>query len=326
MKYYFLLFFIAINAMAAEWTELKIPGAKCGDGRPYSVLLQKKDNQKLLIEFMGGGVCWDYHSCFERNSLFPWLHPYPVINSYSVFTANKSQINPFKEHSKIYFPYCTADVHSGNHISQYNDKQVYHYGKRNVELAFEFIKSSHLFEFSNVNDLVVSGSSAGAIATLLHSKYIESFVPEQTKKTMIVDSPGLHFGKTFWNKFDNDMKYDFKQSFNKINLDVDFNDGAISKKMGPVLQLYHNWEIGFIFALEDHAMSTVYGDISPLDHKKLLLSTDGVPYIARDYPYVKVWLKDTTMHTFLLTKYSASLTSDEGEKVYQFVSDVYQDK
>jgi hypothetical protein len=307
-----------------DWQEIAIPGAKCGDVRQYSVLLQKKVDSKLLVEFMGGGVCWDYNSCFKRVSLFPWLHGYPVIPSYSIFTANKSKRNLFKDFSKIYFPYCTADVHAGNHVSNYNNRTLYHIGRSNIYTALNYLKDKKIVSFDKVNDLVVYGASAGGIASLLYGKDLEQLTNNPAKKTMIVDSPGLHFGQTFWNKFDSNMKRDFKTAFNHVDLDIDFSEGKVAKKMQPVLENYNTWRIGFIYGLRDMVMSKTFGNISPEEHRKLLLSNEGLPYIAKDFDNVFFWLRDTSMHTFLLSKYTADLRSLKSEDVNQFVKKVYE--
>lgn len=197
MKWLLLFFFITINVYASEWMEVKIPGAKCGDGKTYSILLQKKASDKIFFEFMGGGVCWDYDSCFKTFSIFPWMHNYPVINSYSVLTANHSKINPLNNHSKVYFPYCTGDVFAGDHVGHYKNKVVYHYGRRNIDLALEYLKTKPFMDNAKVNDLVINGASAGGIASLVHGKKIEDIFRDNIKKTMIVDSAGLHYGKNF---------------------------------------------------------------------------------------------------------------------------------
>lgn len=308
---------------AKNWQEIQVPGAKCGDGKPYSVLVQKKSSEKLLVEFMGGGVCWDYKSCFDNNAILPWLHPYPVIKRYSVLTANISLVNPFKNHSKIYFPYCTADVHSGDHISHYKDKKVYHYGRRNVDLAIEYLIDQNIIEFNNVNDLVVYGASAGGIGAIVHSKKFGLLVAPHAKKLMIPDSPGLHFGKNFWKKFDQDMLLDFKTSFNDIDLDIDFNEGAVSKKMPGVFAYYHDWRIGFIYSLRDSVMSKKYGEISQEDHKDLMLSEDGVLAKSKDFRNVHVWLRDSSFHTYMLSRITSLLTSNRSEGAYEYVQRLY---
>lgn len=316
----------SLSVHASVWVDVKIPGAKCGDGSPYSVFLQKKSSKKLLVEFMGGGVCWDYKSCFQNGSIFPWLHRYPVIDSYSIVTANNSSRNPFKDHSKIYFPYCTADVHSGSHISFYRNRKVYHYGKRNIELAYKHLLEKKMLNQDEYNELVVYGASAGAIASLVHSYHFQKIFPNLEKKYMFVDSPGLHFGEEFWKKFDQDMILDFKETFAAVDLNNDFNDGAVSKYMGPVLDNYTDWTIGFIYGLRDYVMSKGYGEISPENHRSLILSVDGLPFVARNNSNVHFWVKDTSMHTFMLSKYTSSMKSMDEETVDQFVTRLYSNK
>jgi hypothetical protein len=318
--------FFNLSLQASEWVDVKIPGAKCGDGSPYSVFIQNKSNTKLLVEFMGGGVCWDYKSCFQNVSIFPWLHRYPVIDSYSIVTANNSSRNPFKEHSKIYFPYCTADVHSGSHISFYRHRKVFHYGKKNIELAFKYLLEKKLVDKEAYNELVVYGASAGAIASLVHSYYFQNNFPNLKSKYMFVDSPGLHFGEDFWKKFDQQMILDFKETFSAVDLNNDFNNGAVSKYMGPVLDNYSDWTIGFIYGLRDYVMSKVFGEISPENHRSLILSVDGLPFVARNNPNVHFWVKDTSMHTFMLSRYSSSMKSMDDETVDQFVTRLYSNK
>ena len=317
---------MSFKSWASEWTDIKIPGAKCGDGSTYSVFIQKKSNDKLLVEFMGGGVCWDYKSCFQNVSIFPWLHRYPVIDSYSIVTANNSPRNPFKEHSKIYFPYCTADVHSGNHVSYYRNRKVYHYGKRNIQLAFKYLLEKNMINPLTFKEMVVYGASAGAISSLVHSYHFQNYFPNLKNKFMFVDSPGLHFGEDFWKKFDKDMIADFKETFSAVDLNNDFNDGAVAKYMGPVLDNYSDWEIGFIYGLRDYVMSKVFGEISPENHRSLILSVDGLPFVARNNSNVYFWVKDTSMHTFMLSKYTWSMKSIDNETVEEFVNRLYSIK
>lgn len=70
-------------------------------------------------------------------------------------------------------------------------------------------------------------------------------------------------------------------------------------------------------------MSKVFGNISPNDQKRLILSPDGLPAVAKNYSNVKMWLKDTHMHTFMLIRVTALMKSEEGERAYRFVSDLY---
>jgi hypothetical protein len=308
--------------LANSFESIKIPGAKCGNGDDYEIFYKAGNTDKLLIEFMGGGACWDENSCFRI--LHAWIKPIPNIKLFSVFTSKNEKSNPYIDHTVVYFPYCTGDVHIGDHISNYAGKKVYHYGKRNVLLGLKYLQDMQKVKFKNVNDVTVWGASAGAIATLFYSKDIAKLIGPEAKKTMIVDSPGLHFGEHFWEKFNQEGQNDFKTAFQAVGLKVDFHDGFIAKDMGPVFEGYSDWNIGILLATKDIIMSTVFGDISPEDQEKLIMGPLGLPAVASHYPNVKVWVKQTYMHTFLLTEQSGRMSSQDGETAIDFAKKVYE--
>ncbi len=298
------------------WERINIPGAKCGNGSDYTVFWKNNSTKKLLVEFMGGGACWDKKSCVTMPST--WIYPMPELPAFSVFTSTVNQENPFMDHSFLYFPFCTGDVFTGRRISTYEGTKIYHYGYSNVLLALEHLSKNKIVDFSSVENLVVWGSSAGGIGALTHGKNIEKYVPAAAHKILIADSPGLHFGPTFWNKFADDAKVDFKYAFNGVRLDVDFNDGFVARKMGPVLEYYRGWDIGFLYSLRDRIMSEFFGEISKGEHQKLLLGPEGIPAIAKNYPYVKVWLANNDVHRFLLTKKNSHLLSLDSIEAIDF--------
>lgn len=324
MKTLVILIFIfqSYTLLGNTFESIKIPGAKCGNGDDYSVFYRAGSQDKLLVEFMGGGACWDESSCFRV--LHAWIKPIPNIKIFSAFTSKNEKINPYIDHSVLYFPYCTGDVHIGNHISNYNGKNVYHYGKRNVLLSLKYLEETQVIKFANFNDVTVWGASAGAMATLFYSKNIDEMLSPGTKKTMIADSPGLHFGKSFWDKFSQDGKKDFEVAFNEIGLKVDFSDGFIAKNMGPVLERYTDWNIGFLIATKDIIMSKMFGDITPEDAEKLILGPEGLPAVASQFSNVRVWLKKTYMHTFLITEPSSRMTSLYGDTAINFAKSIYE--
>jgi hypothetical protein len=316
-----ILVFQAQSLWAADFEKVAIPGAKCGNGSPYVVFLRKQSTEKLLVEFMGGGACWNKESCFKLPHA--WVKPIPMIDSFSTLTTDNDSYNPFAHHSMVYFPYCTGDVHIGNHVATYNGKKVYHYGRRNILLALDYLEQHNLINFKSYNDVTVWGASAGAMASLIYGKNINERLGIGVKKTMIADSPGLHFGEHFWDKFPEAMKKDFKVAFNDVGLQVNFNDGLIAKNMSVVFSQYLDWNIGVLMGTQDYVMSKVFGDIDPKQEEILIMGPEGLPAVARDFPNVKVWLKQTRMHTFLIVKESAEMDSTKGESAIDFVRNVY---
>ena len=98
----------------------------CGDGTPFSFFVsrptQRKTNaNKLLIEFMGGGACWDEDTCGQEASYltFPQKLDNFVGRSCSEVNAGQgdTQFNmlcaqkdvggvDFTEYNTIVVPYC----------------------------------------------------------------------------------------------------------------------------------------------------------------------------------------------------------------------------
>ncbi len=55
-------------AEARSWKKIEIPGAVCGNGATYTVFLDEKASDKLLIEFMGGGSVLVRRNMFRQQS------------------------------------------------------------------------------------------------------------------------------------------------------------------------------------------------------------------------------------------------------------------
>lgn len=319
---FFCTSFLFTNVWAASFEKIKIPGARCGDGSQYYVFMKKGHEQKLLIEFMGGGVCWDRLSCA---SVIPraWIYPIPKINSFSVFTADVDY-NPFKNHTMIYFPYCTGDVHAGDHIENYQGKTVHHVGFKNVTAAFNLLTRKKNLNLAQYDDVTVWGASAGAIGTLLHAKNIEAATKPTAKKTMIIDSPGLHYGKKFWQKFSASSFASFQRAFSQVDLKIDYNDGLVAKDMAALFHLYRNWKIGVLLPTRDIVMSVGYGNIRPGHQERLILSDQGLPAIAESYSNVHVWMKKTYAHTFFIVTPGALMKNEQGISALKFAQELYK--
>jgi hypothetical protein len=313
----YLIFSQAI--LAADFIKINIPEAKCGNGEGYSVYVKKQSDQKLLIEFMGGGACWNFESCFTQPKTS--LSPISSSGPFSTLTTNDPS-NPFYEHSMLYIPYCTGDVHIGNHIASYNGKTVYHYGNKNLELALNYLRKEKQIDLGAFSNVTIWGASAGAIGSFIQSSKIEKFLDSNSKKTLIPDSPGLHFGERFWDKFSPETKLDFYDALTSLGVVPDFNDGFIAKKLRPALALYDRWNIGFLISTKDAVMSTIFGDINPLDHEKLVLSSEGLPAIAREFSNVSIWLQNSAQHTFLVSSKSSQTESVDNIKAIDFAREL----
>ncbi len=320
-----LLLFFSTSILARDWVKIKIPGAKCGDGINYYVFYSPGNSKKLLTEFMGGGACWSLSTCFGPN-LRTWMHPIPEIPTFSVLTSENKELTPFTKHSSLYFPYCTGDVHSGDHSIDYRfSVTAHHRGYSNVVKTIRYLKESEIIQFDQLEEFILFGSSAGAIGSLVHSKTFEPELSKDTKKFLISDSPGLHFGKTFWDKFTAPMLSDFDENFSKVNLNIDFSDGMVAHKTENVCRYLSDWKIGFLQGSQDLVMSKVFGNIGPDDHRDYVYSDRGIFETSKKTRNCAAFTPDTKMHTFLLIEKSARIEAS-GVNALDFVRRIYSGK
>ena len=331
MKTFFTLLLATLvtqTTFARSWDRIEIPGAVCGDGLPYSVFVDPKPKSKnLLIEFMGGGACWDYNTCYGVNfdgiQFRTWMHPMPEVPFYSYMTTDMWLVSnhPFVKDSAIYLPYCTGDVFAADHKANYEGVSAYHQGYRNILMTLMYLNQKNIINFAQTERLTVWGASAGAIGAFVHLKNIEPYFP-RAKKIAIIDSAGLHFGKDFWHKFTVQLFADYSKSFANIGLQLNFNDGFVAQNMGPVFATTKNWTIGIMQSTRDWVMSTVFGEITPEGHRSLVLSDRGIATVARRYPNTSVWITDSETHTFLLVPTTAGEQGMEKETAMNFINQI----
>jgi len=319
MKLLIILLLISSPLFARSWQKVSIPGAKCGNGRPYKVFLDIRDSKKLAVEFMGGGVCWSARTCYGPGKK-TWLNRLPAFPAFSLFSGNQSA---FAKHSMIYFPYCTGDVHAGEHIAHYAlNLQVFHYGYRNIVKSLEYLAQKKFIDFSALQEAVLFGSSAGGIGAILHTPSFEKYLSPSAKKILIADSAGLHFGKNFWHKFSIPMLNDFRQNFDKIDLTIDENDGFIAPAIPQICDQLADWKIGFLQGSRDMVMSLGFGDISMRRHQELIYSELGVYELTKNIANCAAWVPDSPTHTFLLINYTAGMRA-AGKSALEFALDIY---
>ena len=106
--------------VAGQWNEFQ--GGKdtmCANGSNYKYFAYKGNTNKLVIDFMGGGACWNDNSC-----PFPNSNPNPAIGqgfyddsipsdlstgTTGIYDKGNSS-NPTKDWYHVFAPYCTGDL------------------------------------------------------------------------------------------------------------------------------------------------------------------------------------------------------------------------
>lgn len=174
------------------------PDAKCLDGSsPIIYLHEGGDTKNIMFYFIGGGACMGtdlastLESCYRRSKgMFGtstvWPETYDATEGgLLAVDSNKSR---FANWTKIVIMYCDGSFHQGNNKSpiQYKDRQLYFRGAVNTRSHIKWANDK--YNLSKAEKIIVSGSSAGGIATYLWVDYVRSLVPNPRTVYGVADS------------------------------------------------------------------------------------------------------------------------------------------
>lgn len=168
-------------ATTQDWQVVE-PGGDtvCSDGSPYRFFVRPGDPGRLLVEFEGGGACWDANTCSadvynRRITIDPAQAARDglLVGIYDV--ANPE--NPFRDWTHVYVPYCTGDLHWGTTSQTYMGAQgpfvVHHRGAINARSAIDWT----LQNVPAPSRLFVAGCSAGGYGSIFWSAHLQALYP-----------------------------------------------------------------------------------------------------------------------------------------------------
>jgi hypothetical protein len=225
----------------------------CGDGTAFSFYYHKPkqqhvNNDKIIIEFQGGGACWDSNSCNKQSGMLTFPTDLDGFVGYSCSEVNYGMDNyggypinllcadtmgdmDLSEYNYVFVPYCTQDVHMGDSSSTYADDDsgsgVYHHGAHNMMGVLNWVYK----QFPNPSHFFLTGCSAGGtalpVAYDLINNHYNSFLKggRSVNINTIIDSavyltPSyfLEYGIDNWNPWTVLDKMGFPYSEYKYNI------------------------------------------------------------------------------------------------------------
>ncbi|MDL1901836.1 hypothetical protein FBR02_13820 [Anaerolineae bacterium CFX9] len=170
----FLSFYGSSEPPPEGWRVVRdLPGTRCAHDTPYQLLHRDAPGETLTIYFQAGGACWDGATCLEASPSFDQTALDGEVNEYrGVFDFGHSD-NPLRDDDIVFIPYCTADVHLGDAVIDYpsilgRTITIHHQGYRNVTAALNWIFRT----YPNPERVLITGSSAGAIASIFYAERI----------------------------------------------------------------------------------------------------------------------------------------------------------
>lgn len=157
------------------WTGVSTAGdTLCSDGTPYRYYELRASPKKLVVDFMGGGACWNDLTCGAgSNTYVPNLSSVQAPGPVGIYDKGNGA-NPVKDWSHVFVPYCTADVHLGNNVVKYKNGTVAHKGAVNTQAVLGDIFK----KYPDLDQILVTGCSAGAYGSIMATPYLIRQYPE----------------------------------------------------------------------------------------------------------------------------------------------------
>ncbi len=180
-------------AAVSPWVEIvpDDPDCACSDGSEFSFFERPGDPAKVMFYFEGGGACFNLATCDPNGDPTYTTDISQTVDGLAerggLFDADNPE-NPLADHSIVYVPYCTGDVHLGNATAEYSPEVVIeHRGAANANAAISYLVE----QYPDAEQVLVTGASAGSVPTPLVAGLVSDELPEAEIITL-GDSSGAY--------------------------------------------------------------------------------------------------------------------------------------
>jgi len=154
----------------------------------FKFYLKRGSSKNLLINFMGGGACWDGKNCFGTNTTTYFnsadlFNPLVVRTAFRGIMEERDARNPFQTWNVLLISYCSGDLHWGSNETTYlnpttnTNTTLQHRGFDNFLSALDFVRRSSDFVPESNSRIFVTGQSAGAYGAIFNYPYIAEAFP-----------------------------------------------------------------------------------------------------------------------------------------------------
>ncbi len=190
------------------WNEINIGGATtCARGEDFSFFVYPGRTNKVVIDFMGGGACWNAETCSEDGATFidsiEFIRERQRNGEEGVYNRNNPD-NPLKDWYHVIVPYCTGDIHWGSNSVNYQldsgeSFSIQHYGAINSQAVLDWVADN----FESPGDVLMTGCSAGAYGSIYWAPHYKELFPEANFYHLADSGAGIVTDNFFRNSFPN---------------------------------------------------------------------------------------------------------------------------
>jgi len=169
----------------------------------YYFFVQQGDPDRLLFMLDGDGACWDALTCI--GSALAGIATYDVsldetaadlAEEDGIFDSNNPE-TPYKDYTKVFVPYCSADIHWGSRDTIYQlpgqlPWTIHHRGADNFLAALDWLQKNgreqYGIDFKRARNVTVAGASAGGYGASLAFAYVAELLGEKARLHLISDA------------------------------------------------------------------------------------------------------------------------------------------
>nr|GME08828.1 pectin acetylesterase 8-like [Ipomoea batatas] len=158
-------------------------GALCLDGTPPAYYLDQGDGDGInnwVIYLQGGGWCSTVEECVDRSQRY--FGSSKNLNESVQFVnilSKDSKTNPdFCSWNRVFIHYCDGSSYTGDVDTIDPATNITYRGGRIFNLVMEDLLKRGM---KNAKNAILSGSSAGGLAVILHCDRFQSFLPTGVK-------------------------------------------------------------------------------------------------------------------------------------------------
>jgi len=257
----------------------------CGDGSEFVFLVRPGTVNKVMVDFMGGGACWNAQTCehaavhglLRINSLMRQLNGLPqevaslaMVSSGVVLPTDGGTFAGagVEDWTYVLVPYCTQDVHMGKGPTEYGTAsgqslRVFHTGAANVAAVMAWLWDS----MPEPETIAFIGCSAGAtvVNVVQAASAVRRIKQEglQSRVLALGDSPAMVVHDSFvqaavanWG-----LETTVEDVFgNSVSLPQ--NADLVPKLWQELLRAMPNLTAGYHVAVRDQLLYTTWRDMS----------------------------------------------------------------
>jgi hypothetical protein len=188
---------IASSALVYQKVVLDDPSAICLDGSPGAYYIWQGDPKKVLIFIEGGGWCGDndlastLENCYQRSKTdLGSSTGYKQTQTFGSGILSDHPENYFNNWTRVFLKYCDGSGHQGTKTGPvlFKGAQLFFRGQNITIAQFNSINKSNKIFTDAVTHLVLTGESAGGLATFHWTNYLADNINKNTKYWSIPDS------------------------------------------------------------------------------------------------------------------------------------------